>query len=106
MKPSPTVVAWLTANSVGVLLFLILASSAWIEPELANVPGASGGAAFGWFATAVPVFVGFAIAHLVMAVKAIRAIASRRAWGPLLALTFTAVLWAWTLWFDNLHHGI
>lgn len=43
-------------NVVAVLCYLIAASLSWVEPELADVPGASGGAPFVWFLLAVPVF--------------------------------------------------
>ncbi|MEO6217941.1 MAG: hypothetical protein ABIO86_18070 [Sphingomonas sp.] len=42
----------------------MLASTSWIEPELANVPGANGGDTFVWFATAVPVLALFLIGNL------------------------------------------
>jgi|GEM_PF-6071296 len=33
---------WVVANLIGMALFLHLATQTWIEPELANEPGASG----------------------------------------------------------------
>lgn len=52
-------------NLIWIVVFLILASTSWIEPELANVPGANGGDTFVWFATTVPVLVLFLLSNLV-----------------------------------------
>ena len=55
---------WLAVNALGILVFLARASRFWIEPELAEMPGASGGAAFGWIAMAAPIFAIFFLANL------------------------------------------
>jgi hypothetical protein len=91
------------ANALGIGLFLLLASTFWIEPELADVPGANGGAAFGWIATAVPIGLAFIIADLCW--FAALWSGTRR----IAALVLTAILlmcWAAAFVMDNMHHGI
>lgn len=106
LDPFVSKLVWIIANVAGATTFLMLASQSWIEPELANIPGASGGAAFGWFGTAVPLFAVFAIGHLVIGYNAVKSLVTMRQWVWLPALSCTVVIWMWTLWFDNLHHGI
>ncbi|WP_295562254.1 hypothetical protein [uncultured Sphingomonas sp.] len=45
----------LIVNAIAVAAFLVIASHFWIEPELAGVPGANIGNAFGWFLFAAPI---------------------------------------------------
>lgn len=54
-------VGYLILNVMGALLFLAVASKTWIEPEVADIPGASGGAGIVWFLSAVPIFVLFVL---------------------------------------------
>ena len=62
------IVGWCIANLAGLLVFLGWSSSCcWIEPELADVPGASGGEAFVWAAGPLPMLAGFVLADLAWA---------------------------------------
>lgn len=91
---------WLALNAGGIALFFALAVKTWIEPELANVPGASGGAALVWSLSALPVFLLFIVANLV---------AGFRAWrGRQGAIFVSLMLVAWiaAFYFDGIHHGI
>lgn len=45
----------ISSNVVAVVIYLIAASVGWVEPEVADVPGAAGGGALVWFLLAVPV---------------------------------------------------
>ena len=49
-------IALISANVVAAAIYLIAASVGWVEPEVADVPGAAGGGAVVWFLFAVPVF--------------------------------------------------
>jgi hypothetical protein len=91
---------WLALNAGGIALFFALAVKTWIEPQLANVPGTSGGAAFVWGVSALPVFLLFIVANLVAGFIALR----RRHGAIFVALTLVA--WIAAVYFDGIHHGI
>ena len=99
-------IAWVIFNLIGIGLFLKIASLSWIEPELANEPGASAGDAFVWFLTAVPLLALFALGHLIAACAALTKSWRGRKAQPGLILLPTIALWIGAAWFDNLHHGI
>jgi hypothetical protein len=44
------------ANVVAILFYLLAAAPSWVNPELADIPGAAGGGAVIWFLLAVPIF--------------------------------------------------
>jgi hypothetical protein len=46
-------------NLIGSIIYLCIASNCWIEPELAYMSGANGGAAFVWIGTAFPILIIF-----------------------------------------------
>jgi hypothetical protein len=46
-----------TANIVAIGVYLIAASFGWVEREVADIPGASGGGAVVWFFLAGPVLI-------------------------------------------------
>lgn len=96
---------WFIINLAGIAIFLVAASSSWIEPELATVPGASAGDAFVWFVTAVPVLSLFLIANLAWLAASLKSGISSA------VVTFgygAAILACWicAYSFDNAHHGI
>ena len=105
-QPTISEAAWLLANVAGVITFLKLASASWIEPELSNVPGASGGAFLVWGMTALPVFAVFTLANLLWAGMGLAEGLRRQRWtGEALALVVLAA-WLAAFVFDGLHHGI
>jgi len=55
---------FVAVNTIGAVLYLFAASVGWVEPELADIPGASGGGAVIWFLFAVPVFFLFFLANI------------------------------------------
>ena len=81
------------------------ASCCWIEPELKDVPGASGGAAFVWAFGPLPILIAFMLADLIWgSIEEIKAKSGQRLKSiaaPLLVLA----LWASAFVFDGLHHG-
>ena len=96
---------WMAVNLAGIAVFLTAASLSWIEPELANVPGASGGDAYVWFVMAVPVLVLFIMANLAWLAASLGSHASNKP----MSLVFGALIfacWIAAYLFDNLHHGI
>ena len=93
-------------NAVGVAIFLFAASNFWVEPELANVPGANVGSAFGWIAFAAPIPVVFILADVVWtATKIVRANWANRVGYISICLTVLA-LWVAAYALDNAHHGM
>jgi apolipoprotein N-acyltransferase len=93
-------------NMAGMILFLPIASSFWIEPELTDVPGASGGAAVGWAVFAAPVFLGFVLANILWLGLALWTDCPHRRAGPIIAVMLTLASWMAVYLFDNMHHGI
>jgi ABC-type amino acid transport system permease subunit len=95
---------WMIVNLIGIVVFLILASKSWLEPELGNVLGASAGDALVWFVMAVPVLVLFLISNLVWLAVSLKDAASSN----LKSLGFGALLlacWVAAFLFDNAHHS-
>ncbi len=90
---------WLALNAAGIALFFALAVKTWIEPELANVPGASGGAAFVWGISALPIFLLFIVANFIAGFRALR-----RRHGAIFA-ALTLIAWFAAFYFDGIHHG-
>jgi hypothetical protein len=104
-SPSRVSIVWLAANLLVAGAFLVVASHTWIEPELAEVPGASGGAGVVWFLTAVPVFAIATLLNLGALVWCCIARLRRGAW-PATWLSWLVVLvWVVALLFDNSRHG-
>ena len=87
-------------------MFFALAVKTWIEPDLANVPGPSGGAFFVWGITALPLFVLFVAANLVLGIKALRELAISRQWHGAIVVALALVAWIAAFYFDGIHHGV
>jgi hypothetical protein len=105
-NPGKATIAWVAANVVGAALFLAVASISWIEPELAEVPGASGGAGIVWGLSALPVFAVCTLLNLVALAWACMARRGQGAW-PVSSLAWVSVfVWLAALALDNSRHGI
>ncbi|HWU95728.1 MAG TPA: hypothetical protein VN029_09015 [Sphingomonas sp.] len=96
---------WLFANLAGIGAFLLVASQYWVEPEIADIPGASIGNAFGWFFEAMPLFAVFVLANPVWMLFMIRGEPVSRWWRPLLLVVAMLGCWDAAYFFDNAHHG-
>ena len=104
MKLSLTSIA-IVSNTVVAVAYLAVASKAWwIEPELADIPGARGGAPVIWFmassyalAIVVLLNLGFLATHLYAYFK------KRTSKLGISALTIP-LLWIATVYVDFLHH--
>lgn len=95
-------IRWVLANATGIAAFLAFASREWIEPEIANEPGAGGGDLFVWGLTALPIMILFVVAHLI--VGGIALTKMRRDWASPFILTTGC--WIAVVIFDNAHHAI
>jgi len=96
---------WLLANVVVAGAFLGVASFSWIEPELADYPGASGGAAVVWFMTAVPLLLVSGIGNLgVLAWGGVRRHRAG-AWPFGVGAWLIPLIWLAVLLLDNSRHG-
>ncbi|NKF24802.1 hypothetical protein, partial [Solimonas marina] len=95
--------AWLVFNVLGIAVFLVVASYSWIEPELAHIPGASGGAPIVWALTALPILAAFALLNIAAVVWF--AIA-RKLLNPISRAAIASIaLWVVAFIVDGLHHG-
>ena len=99
---------WLcvVANLIGVALFLYLAVQTWIEPELADEPGASGGETIVWGLSALPVFLIFMLAHVGLAIAVDQKRRRSGSWRGDIFIGITFVAWVAIFLYDNAHHGI
>jgi hypothetical protein len=96
--------AWLVANSVGALLFLLLASLWWTEQELRGIPGASGGAPILWALTAVPVLLAFGFANLCALAWACIGRLRRGRWPMAWYALASIPIWVIVVVIDNAQH--
>ncbi|MBV1688023.1 hypothetical protein KRR38_10135 [Novosphingobium sp. G106] len=97
---------WLASNMIGIGIFLYLGAQTWMEPELADIPGASGGEFVVWGITALPIFLLFFVAHFAFGFGAHRQRKSDGIWHGYLFLGSTLFCWIAAFLFDNAHHGI
>jgi hypothetical protein len=105
-KRRRTTAIWLAANVVGASVFLFVASSySWVEPELAQYPGASGGMPIVWALSALPVFGAFLLLNVGAFLWACVARMKRGLWPFAWASWASVPIWLVALVVDNLHHG-
>ncbi len=99
-------IKWLVVNVIGVVLYLLGASNGWVEPELAEIPGAAGGGAIIWFLFAVPTFLLFALINSgAILWSSIRRY--RNGWWPMTKwVWFVPVIWFLAVWLDFSRHGV
>lgn len=96
---------WIAANALAAAVFLLSASRFWIEPELADIPGASAGDAFVWGVQALPIAAFFVLANLGwLLLSLLPALRGRPTSAMIAALLLAA--WVVTLFFDNAHHAV
>jgi hypothetical protein len=99
-------IIFMAINASGIAIFLFIASCFWIEPELADVPGANIGSAFGWVRYAVPIPILFIFSDLSWtAVKVAKVEWPHRFRYMSLSLAVLAC-WATAYAFDSRHHGM
>ena len=106
-SPNPKVVAVIVLNVMGVIAYLALASRCWIEPELAGVPGASGGAGAVWFFSAFPILVLFlALDSLWVLSGCLMCYIKKQTWMLHPAFLIVPVNWAVAVVIDFSQHGM
>ena len=97
---------FLIINTFGVLVFLLLASRTWIEPELSGIPGASGGSAIVWGLTALPILVTFIFVNFGVATWACICRYRGDGWPLSKWVWLIAPIWMITVYVDGIRHGI
>ena len=95
-----------TLNTIGVIAYLLFASRCWIEPELANMPGASGGAPIIWGLTALPILITFFTIDFLWVLFAYLAYLKKKKWTLHPSFLFIPAVWAIAIYVDFSHHGI
>ncbi len=96
---------WVLINLIGITVFLGMASYSWIEPEAADIPGASAGDALVWFIMVVPVLLIFVLCNFLWLALSIR----HRLYplgGTIAVSALTCGCWVAAYLFDNAHHGM
>ncbi len=98
-------------NIIGVIVYLLFATQGWIEPELADVPGAIGGGAIVWGLTALPTLLAFIVIDVLWLIFECVAYLTRKTWR--LGLAFFVIpavvvplVWAIAVHIDYSHHGV
>jgi hypothetical protein len=97
---------WLAGNALGIFIFLTVASRFWVEPDLADVPGANIGSAFGWIFFAAPIFGLFVLANLIWLVFSLWRGVRTAEWASLSIAMLMLATWCAAYRFDNAHHGM
>ncbi|WP_140637472.1 hypothetical protein [Methylibium rhizosphaerae] len=103
--PSQVSTVWLIGNALVAAAFLFAASHTWIEPELADVPGASGGAGAVWFMTAVPIFILATVVNFAVLTWCCVMRLKRGAWPATWSSWLVVFVWVAVLLLDNSRHG-
>jgi len=98
-------------NLVGVIVYLEFATQGWVEPEVADIPGASGGGAIMWGLTAMPTLLAFIAIDVLWLIFEIVVYLTRKTWR--LGLVFLIIpalvvpaMWAIAVHIDYSHHGV
>jgi hypothetical protein len=104
MKASLTSIL-IVLNAVVAGGYLVLAAKAWwIEPELVDIPGASGGAPMIWFLASLWTFGLLVLLNGSAAIFQCYVYLKRKEWKFGVAALLIPVLWSATLMIDFSHH--
>jgi hypothetical protein len=97
---------WLVlVNAIGAVVYLIVASRLWwIEPEVADIPGASGGSAFIWFPVSVYFCATFIAVNLAGLLRHLFVLFKKRGQKLSLYALATPAIWLIAVWIDFRHH--
>lgn len=94
-------------NVAGAIAYLMVGSQLWwIEPELADIPGASGGSAVIWFVVSVYFVVGFGIVNLVALLRHVFVRYKKRGQKMSIFALLVPAIWILAIWIDYRHHGM
>ncbi|XHR29969.1 MAG: hypothetical protein ACFUZC_05310 [Chthoniobacteraceae bacterium] len=94
----------LIVNLVATLIYLVVASTCWIEPEVKDIPGASGGGPIIWGLFAFPILVVFAVLNAWWLVKSVVVSIKARDWKPGVPYILGPIVWSLAVWMDFAHH--
>ena len=95
---------WLAANAAAAAAYLLVASVAWTEPEVRDIPGASGGGAVIWVLTAVPLFLLTTVANLIVVAWAWRRRSTSGQWPAARLAWVIPLVWIGAVVVDLAHH--
>lgn len=95
---------WLLFNLIALGAFILLASKAWLEPELKDVPGANGGAGVFWALTALPILLATFVTDLVWFGRAVAHAIAAKDRQPMWGALGCAAVWMLAVVFDQFHH--
>ena len=93
-------------NAVGIVAYLGLASFCWIEPELADIPGASGGAGVVWYFGAFMLLKLFCALNALWVLFAFFIFLKKRKWILHPSFLLVPACWAVAIYIDFSRHGI
>lgn len=102
--PTRPTLALFAVNAGGVIAFLLSASRFWIEPEVADMPGANVGNAFGWFVFAAPIPLTFIVGSLIWIISRVRGADTTNRLRSTAFMLAVLVGWVTACLFDNAHH--
>ena len=98
-------------NVIGVILYLQFATQGWVEPEVADVPGAAGGGVVLWGLTALPTLLAFIVINVLWLIFECVVYLTRKTWR--LGLVYLVIpvaviplMWAIAVHVDYSHHGV
>jgi len=97
---------WLRTLSFWDRLYLAFASSCWIEPRLADIPGASGGAPIVWGLTAFPILILFCILDALWILFACGVFLRKKRWILHPSFLLVPACWAVAVCIDFSRHGV
>jgi len=96
---------WFIANVVGAFLFLFVGATWWIEPELAEVPGAIGAAPFFWVLTTLPILALYVVLDIGPSLWAISVRVMQGFWPVSRYIWLCLPIWVGVIVVDSFHHG-
>jgi hypothetical protein len=104
--PRPVFTCMMILNVIGIFAYLGYASDCWIEPELANVAGASGGAAIVWGISAYPILLLFFALNSIWVFVASFRYFRKKIWTLHPVVLLVPIMWDVAIHVDFSHHGI
>lgn len=85
---------WIAANGVVAVLFQAFSSTQWLEPEVRDIPGASGGAPFVFMSAVIALLVPLLLLNLVWLLVVISGAKTKEDWlAPSVTFGLMGVFW-------------
>jgi hypothetical protein len=106
-SPNRKLVVMMVLNVVGILAYLMFASSDWVEAEVRDIPGASVGGPIIWGLSAFPTLVAFFLLDFVWVIwGCVAYFRQKRAWMLHPVFWLIPVMWAFAIYIDFSQHGV